>query len=109
MADLDATLTDRRSQYGDFTGHARISQDLKDVMTATPGWQKLSPDKREALDMIQHKVARILNGDPEIADSWHDIAGYSKLAEDRVNPKKPTGTSDTITIGTTPPAKTNNN
>jgi hypothetical protein len=87
VADISATLTERKSQYGDFTDHARISQDLKAVMVATPGWQKLSPDKREALDMIQHKVARILNGDPEIADSWHDIAGYSKLAEDRVKLK----------------------
>jgi hypothetical protein len=81
---IEATLQERGARYGDFTDHAKISQDLKQVMMATPGWQRLTPDKREALEMIQHKVARILNGDPEYHDSWHDIVGYGKLAADRV-------------------------
>ena len=25
------------------------------------------------------------NGDPNYADSWHDIAGYAKLVEDRIS------------------------
>ena len=29
--------------------------------------------------MILHKVARILNGDPDYVDSWADIAGYAQL------------------------------
>ena len=45
----------------------------------------LSPDQREALEMIAHKIARILNGDPDYADSWHDIAGYAQLVADRLN------------------------
>ena len=53
-------------------------------MGETPGWQRLSPDKKEALEMIRHKIVRILNGDPEFHDSWHDIVGYAKLAADRV-------------------------
>ena len=78
------TLNERGSRYGDFTDHARIAQSLKSVMNATPGWQRLTPDKKEALEMIQHKIARILNGDPEYHDSWHDVVGYAKLAADRV-------------------------
>lgn len=35
---------------------------------------------------IADKIARILNGDPEYRDNWHDIAGYAKLAEDRCQP-----------------------
>ena len=35
--------------------------------------------------MIFHKIGRIVNGDPNYADSWHDIAGYAKLVEDRLN------------------------
>jgi len=81
---IEATLQERGARYGDFTDHAKISQDLKRVMMAAPGWQRLSPDKREALELIQHKVARILNGDPEYDDNWRDICGYSKLARDRV-------------------------
>jgi len=41
----------------------------------------MSASHREALEMIAHKIGRILNGDPNYADSWHDIAGYAKLAE----------------------------
>ena len=50
-------------------------------MRITPGWHDLQPYQRESLEMIQHKVARILNGDPTYADSWHDIAGYAMLVE----------------------------
>ena len=37
--------------------------------------------------MILHKIGRILNGDPNYADSWHDIAGYAKLVEDELSGK----------------------
>jgi hypothetical protein len=40
---------------------------------------------KEALDMVAHKIGRILNGDPTYTDSWHDIAGYSKLVEDELS------------------------
>jgi hypothetical protein len=93
--DITATLTERGQRYGRFVGHARIAQDLKRVIAAyTPrGWnpadgthgEHLADDQQEALDMICHKIARILNGDPDYADSWHDIAGYAQLVADRLN------------------------
>jgi hypothetical protein len=46
---------------------------------------ELMPDQREALEMIAHKIARIVNGDPNYADSWLDIAGYAQLVADRLN------------------------
>ena len=76
------TLEKRGNKYGEFTGHAAISQDLKKVMAGKSAWNHLSPDKKEALEMIVHKIARILNGDPEWYDSWHDIEGYAKLVAD---------------------------
>lgn len=79
---IEQTLAERGKRYGNFDGHAFISQSLKDVMRATPNWNRLGSPHREALEMIQHKVARILNGDPDYADNWHDIAGYAKLVED---------------------------
>lgn len=79
---IDATLAERGQRYGQFTEHARIAQNLKRAMQDSPNWTKLSDDKKEALDMVQHKIARILNGDPNYADSWHDIIGYTKLVED---------------------------
>jgi len=82
--DIDATLTERGSRYGDFVTHAAITQRLKDVMHDYPNWKKLNPDQKECLEMIAHKVGRILNGDPNYHDSWHDITGYSKLVADRL-------------------------
>lgn len=82
---VDATLTERGNRYGKFKDHAELSQKLKEAMYCADGWEYLSADMREALEMIQHKIARILNGDPTYADSWHDIAGYAKLVDDRLN------------------------
>jgi len=44
----------------------------------------LAPDQQEALDMICHKIGRIVNGDPDYDDSWRDIAGYAQLVCDRL-------------------------
>ena len=77
-------LAGREERYGAFENNARTSQDLKDVMQERSGWDGLQADQREALEMIQHKVARILNGDPNYADNWVDIAGYATLVANRL-------------------------
>lgn len=81
MSDIQETLKQRGEQYGDFSSHADISQTLKQRLRYAPN---LSPIHREALEMIFHKIARILNGNPNHWDSWHDIAGYATLVADRV-------------------------
>lgn len=78
------TLDERGSRYGDFSNHAKISQSLQEVMQDEVGWARLDPVKRQALTVIADKIARILNGDPEYADNWHDIQGYARLAEERL-------------------------
>lgn len=80
---IDNILAERGKRYGDFIDHAAISQHLKQSM-ACPGWHELSCDQKEALEMIVHKIARILNGDPNYADSWVDIAGYAQLVANRL-------------------------
>ena len=90
---LENTLAERGSRYGDFTDHAELAQELQDVMRGfrKPGpqgqivnpWAKLDSVKRQALTVIADKIARILSGDPNYTDNWHDIQGYAKLAEDR--------------------------
>lgn len=81
---ITSTLSERDKRYGVFTGHAEITQVLKDTMRGHSGWQRLVPDQREALEMVAHKIGRILNGDPNYDDSWVDIAGYAKLVADRL-------------------------
>ncbi len=82
--EISETLQERGSRYGDFMTHAAITQGLKATMAATPNWRNLSPDQKEALEMVAHKIGRILNGDPNYHDNWHDIIGYAKLVADRV-------------------------
>jgi hypothetical protein len=79
---IDETLKQRGNRYGEFKGHAAIAQGIKRAMQNSRNWETLSDDKKEALEMLAHKVGRILNGDPEYHDSWHDIIGYTKLVED---------------------------
>ena len=81
---IEATLKERGSRYGDFSMHAKITQRLKAEMRNSPNWLELDMNQKEALEMIAHKIGRILNGDPEYADPWHDIAGYAKLVEDEL-------------------------
>jgi len=40
--------------------------------------------QRQALRVIVDKLARILNGDPDYIDSWHDLCGYATLVEQRL-------------------------
>ena len=82
--DVTQILTERGLRYGKFINHAKISQDLKKVIDYHLGDKFLAPDQQEALSMICHKIARIINGDPDYADSWVDIAGYAKLVADRL-------------------------
>jgi len=86
MTDINATLAERGSRYGAFDGHAEISQTFKHALWkfAAKREAKLAHDQAEALEMIMHKVARILNGDPNYADNWIDIAGYATLVADRL-------------------------
>ncbi len=49
------------------------------------GWNSLDSDQKVALEMIAHKIARIINGNPSHVDSWHDIAGYATLIEQRLS------------------------
>ena len=81
-------LEERGKRYGDFSAHAKITQDLKFIMQQTIRWNNLNCSQREALEMIQHKIGRILNGDPNYTDSWVDIAGYATLVAERLEQRK---------------------
>lgn len=83
---LVETLTARGNRYGPFTGHADVTQQLKHTIAVELGTRDkvLAPDQQEALDMICHKIGRIINGDENYDDSWIDIAGYAQLVADRL-------------------------
>lgn len=85
---IDATLAERGSRYGEFKDHAVIAQDIQDAMRKPAGWTALAPDQKQALTVIADKIARMLNGDPDYLDNWHDIIGYATLVEKRLKAKQ---------------------
>ena len=86
MTNVNEMLEGRQARYGSFQGHAEISQVLKQVIhsAAKARNKELEHDQLEALDMIAHKIARVINGDPNYADNWNDIAGYATLVANRL-------------------------
>lgn len=76
----EALLTKRSKTHGDYAVKASIIQSIKQVMRAQDNWYDvLNDEQRESLDMIAHKIGRILSGDPNVTDHWADIAGYATL------------------------------
>jgi len=84
---IDATLAARGSRYGSYDSCARISQALKAALQDSPNWPLLAADQKESLEMLALKLARILNGDPDFIDHWHDAIGYLRLIEQRLERK----------------------
>lgn len=82
---INDTLNERAKTHGNFENGAEISQSLCNRMRATKNWHELNYDQIEALEMIAHKIARILNGNYDSHDHWHDIAGYATLVANRLN------------------------
>jgi len=82
--EVDATLTERGEDYGNYANKAVFIQEVKYLMRSGPSWDTMDPDMRESMDMIAHKMGRIAYGDPSHLDSWVDIAGYAKLVSDRL-------------------------
>lgn len=79
-----ATLAARKSTHGEFRDVAEVAQRFKETARTGKNWSTLSDDKRESLDNMLHKFARILAGDPDHEDHWRDVGGYAKLSQDRL-------------------------
>ena len=77
------TLAERQSTYGDFSKVAEMTQGLLFVMSQY-GYSDMPDTHKESIHMIASKLARIVNGDNNHLDSWHDIGGYSKLIENLI-------------------------
>lgn len=86
MTEINDILTERGKRYGRFIDHAAVTIRLKSVLRDAVNEHRkdLDYDQEEALDMICHKLGRIVNGDPNYEDSWRDVAGYATLVADRL-------------------------
>ena len=89
MSNIDETLKQRGNRYGSFEDNAATAQELKRVLHEHKAWKTgLGSMHKESLEMIMHKIARIVNGDPDYDDSWVDIAGYATLVVKSINNNK---------------------
>lgn len=86
MPTTEEILAERSKTHGDFTDNARVMQRLKEAVMVEVGWTRLNDVQREAVQMILHKVGRVISN-PNVYDHWDDIAGYAKLASDRIKQK----------------------
>ena len=85
MTSIEQTLQERGARYGDFADHAAVCQAIKRAMRPDEKrWHQMSAAQRQALEVIADKIARIVTGDPDYADNWHDIQGYARLVEERL-------------------------
>lgn len=78
---VESTLVGRGKTHGNFLENSAVSQQLKRVLRNYASYHELPVHQQESLDMICHKIARIIAGDSDFADHWHDIAGYATLSE----------------------------
>ena len=83
---IDETLDARAQDYGKFKDGAALMQGIKRLLAdhARMHNKTFADDQWEALEMIVHKIGRIVNGNPDKVDHWVDIAGYAKLIADRL-------------------------
>ena len=83
---IDETLDARAQDYGRFKDGAALMQAMKRTLAdhARMHNKTFADDQWEALEMIVHKIGRIVNGNPDKVDHWVDIAGYAKLIADRL-------------------------
>lgn len=58
-----------------------VSQQIKQAMRGSRNWYRLTAGHKEALEMVAHKIARVLSGaDPHDLEHWLDVAGYPQAA-----------------------------
>lgn len=81
---IEAILNEREKTHGSFSVHALATQEMKEAMRGYANWEILTPSQREAMDMIAHKLGRILAGNPNHKDHWVDIAGYAQLVANQL-------------------------
>ena len=81
---IEQVLTERGNDYGDYASKAQFIQGVKYLMRTSPSWEAMDADMRESMEMIAHKMGRVVYGNPTHKDNFLDIAGYAKLVADRL-------------------------
>lgn len=84
---IQDVLQARGANYGSFENQACLVQSLKRALHSHPNWDSLDDDIKESFEMVVHKMARVVNGNPDYVDSYVDIVGYIQLVINRLEKK----------------------
>lgn len=88
QAETAALVAARGKTHGAWVDNAGVAQELKGVLRRAAharrerGQPDLTERQKESLEMICHKMGRIMAGDASFPDHWDDIGGYAKIAND---------------------------
>jgi hypothetical protein len=77
MTDIKQLTDERSKTHGDFNDVSNTAQALKSIVRQGKAYGKFTPTQAEGLDMILHKIARWVNGDPNFLEHLIDIEGYA--------------------------------
>jgi hypothetical protein len=93
FSDVARTLQDRKAEYGDWYQDGGLADKLISLLeNEADHWDEIPGFMRQSIRMILVKIARVCSGNPHNKDSWHDMQGYAKLAEERCSERaKPIG------------------
>lgn len=78
---VGATLAQRQATHGSFEDFAKVENALLEAVQAGKNWDSLDDVIKSAIRMNQHKIARILVGNPYELDHYVDAQGYMRLGE----------------------------
>jgi len=81
---VNDTIEQRQSTHGIWSDQAACTWAIKNLFSQMRR-TNLSVSQQESLDMIATKIGRILTGNANEPDHWHDIAGYATLVEKELN------------------------
>lgn len=79
MTDVNKTLDDREKDYGNYEDLSSLLESIMAAYSLGQNYWRMPAYQRVSLYMDAMKTARILNGDFNKIDSWHDKAGYAQL------------------------------
>jgi hypothetical protein len=78
---VDDTLARRATKYGAYKDISRVTEYLYEALRKEASWDDMPDPHKVSLFFICNKLARIVVGDANYTDNWHDIAGYASLVE----------------------------
>jgi len=86
---IEETLQERGAVYGDYEGGSELRASIMGIITDRH--QKVNGKPMDKVHQVYifdivNKLSR-LSTTPDHLDTWHDIAGYAKLAEDTLKGK----------------------